>query len=79
MRREFLPAQVEKLLAGAEPLPDGARLVAALVDADALYTYIYSSKLIERPGIVACSARAMAGGRTLPLDARRMCARTWAR
>lgn len=63
MRREFLPAQVEKLLAGAEPLPDGARLVAALVDADAPLLRELASKLIERPGIVALLG-ARDGGRT---------------
>lgn len=53
LRRERLPEQAEALLAEAEAMPGGGRLVAARVELDAGLLRELASKLIERPGVVA--------------------------
>ncbi len=53
MRREQLLSQAEQLIAVAETLPDGARLVARFVEADAMLLRDLASKLIETPGMIA--------------------------
>ena len=41
------------MLAEAEVLPDGTRLIAQFVEADAMLLRETASRLIERPGVIA--------------------------
>ncbi len=53
VRRESLFAQIPSLLNGAETLPDGMRLIARFVDADAVLLRDLASEIILNDGIVA--------------------------
>lgn len=53
LRRERLLAQADAMLAGAEILPDGTRLVAGFVDADSMGLRELVSRLIEQPRVAA--------------------------
>lgn len=53
LRKEQLLSQVQSFLNGAERLPDGTRLIARFVDADAMLLREITSKLIEQPGVIA--------------------------
>jgi len=53
LRREQLLSQAPQLIEGAERLPDGTRLIARFVEADALLLRELASKLIEHPGVIA--------------------------
>jgi len=52
-RKAQLLSQTGDMLAGAETLPDGTRLVAAFVEADGALLRDLASKLIEAPKVVA--------------------------
>ena len=52
-RREQLLSRMNQLLAEAEILPDGIKLVACFVEADAMLLRELVSKLIEAPGVIA--------------------------
>lgn len=52
-RREQLGIRAQRMLAEAEVLPDGTRLIAQFVEADAMLLRETASKLIERPGVIA--------------------------
>ena len=52
-RREQLLNQAARYIESAEMLDDGAKLVAAFVDADAALLRDFASRLIEAPGVVA--------------------------
>jgi len=52
-KKEQLLSQTDVLLETAEILPDGTKLVARFVDADALLLKELVSKLIELPGVIA--------------------------
>ena len=56
LRREQLFAAIPEMIANAEVLPDGAKLVCAEVAADAALLKDVASKLIETDGIVALLA-----------------------
>ena len=53
LRRERMLTQLDALLAEAEPLACGVRLVARFIDGDMALVKECASKLIERPDIVA--------------------------
>ncbi|MBR3765177.1 MAG: hypothetical protein IKK57_11605 [Clostridia bacterium] len=53
LRREHLLAQAPQLLAEAEPLPDGTRLIARFVPADAALLRDLASRLIGEQGAAA--------------------------
>lgn len=52
-RKEQLLSGVERMIDEAEVLPDGTRVVAQFVDADAMLLRELASRLIERPGVAA--------------------------
>lgn len=52
-RREQLFAQAQHFLDEAEDLPDGTKLIARFVDADAMLLRDLASKLIEHSGVIA--------------------------
>lgn len=64
LRREQLLSQAEQMIAGAEALPDGTRLVARFVEADAALLRDLASQLIEVPGVIALLG-AMNGAQTM--------------
>lgn len=53
LKKERLMSQAPRLLDEAETLPDGTRLVAQLVEADAALLRELASKLIAQPGVIA--------------------------
>ncbi|MBQ2954244.1 MAG: hypothetical protein IJE07_12005 [Clostridia bacterium] len=53
LRREQLLSRAEQMLAEAEPLPDGTRLIARFVEADAELLRDLASRLITAPGVIA--------------------------
>ena len=53
LRREQLLASAPAMLAEAETLPDGTRLIARFVEADAALLRDLASRLIETPGVIA--------------------------
>ena len=53
LRREQLLSRAEQMIAEAETLPDGTRLVARFVEADAALLRDLASRLIESPGVIA--------------------------
>lgn len=53
LKREQLPGQAQRMIQEAELLPDGTRLVACFVDADAMLLRELASKLIETPAVMA--------------------------
>lgn len=53
LKREQLFMQVQRFVDEAEPLPNGTKLVARFVDADAMLLRDLVSKLIEQPGVIA--------------------------
>ena len=53
LRREQLLNRVQGMLADAERLPDGTRLIARFVDADATLLRDVTSALIAQPGVIA--------------------------
>ena len=53
IRKEQLLSQVDSFIESAEILPGGEKLVAKLVDADAMLLRDLTSKLIETPGVIA--------------------------
>ena len=53
LRREQLLSRAEQMIAEAETLPDGTRLVARFVEADAALLRDLASRLIEFPGAIA--------------------------
>ena len=53
LRREQLLAAAPSMLAEAEILPDGTRLIARFVEADAALLRDLASRLIETPGVIA--------------------------
>lgn len=53
IRKEQLLSQTEGMLAEAEKLPDGSKLIARFVEADAMLLREMTSKLIEQPGVIA--------------------------
>ena len=52
LRREQLLSQADAFAAQAEPLPDGSRLIARFVDADAGLARDLVSGLIQQPGLI---------------------------
>lgn len=52
-RKEQLLSQAGRFLAEAELLPDGTKLIARFVDADAMLLRELASKLIDQPGVIA--------------------------
>ncbi|MGN0753317.1 MAG: DHHA1 domain-containing protein [Aristaeellaceae bacterium] len=52
-KREQLVFQAQRMLAEADILPDGTRLIARFVEADAMLLRETASRLIERPGVIA--------------------------
>lgn len=52
LRREQLLSQADAFAAQAEPLPDGSRLIARFVDADAGLARDLVSSLIQQPGLI---------------------------
>lgn len=56
LRREKLLSGADELLAGAETLPGGVRLICAEIAADAEGARELASKLVERPGVCALLA-----------------------
>ena len=53
LRKEQLLSQAEHFVTEAEALPDGRRLIARFVEADALLLRDLTSRLIETPGVIA--------------------------
>ena len=53
LRKEQLLSQAERFVTEAEALPDGRRLIARFVEADALLLRDLTSRLIEAPGVIA--------------------------
>lgn len=53
LRREQLLTRLPRLLDEAETLPDGTKLVARFIEADAALLRDAASKLIEQPGVIA--------------------------
>ena len=53
LRREQLMAQAQRLQDGAATLPDGTRLIAGFVEADAMLLRDLVSGLIAQPGVIA--------------------------
>ena len=53
LRREQLLSAAPAMLADAEILPDGTRLIARFVEADAALLRDLTSRLIETPGVIA--------------------------
>lgn len=53
LRRELLPMQAQQMLAGAERLGNGVRMVAQFVDADAALLREMASQLVKGSGVVA--------------------------
>lgn len=53
MKREMLFDRIPQLLAAAEPLPGGAKLVCGFAEADAASLKELVSRLIAQPGVVA--------------------------
>lgn len=52
LRREQLLSQAERFIAEAETLPDGVRLIARFVEADAMLLRDLASELIARHGLI---------------------------
>lgn len=52
-KKEQLLSQAQRLMEEAEILPDGTRLAARFVDADAMLLRELASRLIEQPGVIA--------------------------
>lgn len=52
-KKEQLLSQMQRLIDDAEILPDGTKLIAHFVDADAMLLKELVSKLIEQPGVIA--------------------------
>ena len=52
VKKEQLFAQVHSMMEAAEVLPDGTRLIARFVNADALLLKDLASKLIENPSVI---------------------------
>ncbi len=52
-KKDQLLSQAQRMVEGAEILPDGARLAAQFVDADAMLLKELVSKMIEQPGVIA--------------------------
>ena len=52
LRRDQLLSQADSFIAQAEPLPDGCRLIARFVDADAGLARELVSGLIQQPGLI---------------------------
>lgn len=53
LKKEQLLSKAQSFIDEAEALPNGAKLVARFVDADAMLLRDLTSKLIEQPGVVA--------------------------
>ena len=68
-RREQLLAQADDLLHEAGALPDGTRLIARFVEADAALLRDLAAKLIAAPGVIALLG-AMNGGQAMYVFAR---------
>lgn len=52
-KKEQLLSQIQRMTKDAEVLPDGTKLIARFVEADAMLLKDLTSKLIEQPGIIA--------------------------
>ena len=52
-KKEQLLSRAQQLLEKAEILPDGTKLAAGFVDADAMLLREFVSRLIEQPGVIA--------------------------
>ena len=52
-KKEQLLAQAESMIQAAQCLPDGTRLIARFVEADALLLRELAARLIETPGVIA--------------------------
>ncbi len=52
-KKEQLLSQAQRMTEEAQILPDGSRLIAGLVDADAALLKELASRLIEQPGVIA--------------------------
>ena len=64
IRKEQLLSQTQRMIDEAETLPDGTKLAAHFVDADAMLLRDLVSKLIEQPGVIALMG-AMNGEQTI--------------
>ena len=53
LKKEQLLSRAQEMIDAAETLPDGAKLIAQFVDADAMLLRELTSKLIESPGVIA--------------------------